>query len=57
MTSFYWADPGLVRAVKRQPGPVMAEETGPLFEGFVPHLLRAHAELPGVVRRILVYAG
>ena len=40
----YWADPGLVRAVKRQLGPVMAEETGPLFEGFVLHLLRAHAE-------------
>jgi predicted AAA+ superfamily ATPase len=40
----YWIDPGLVRAVKRQLGPVTAEETGPLFEGFVLHLLRAHAE-------------
>ena len=40
----YWTDPGLVRAVKRQLGPTTAEETGPLFEGFVLHLLRAHAE-------------
>jgi predicted AAA+ superfamily ATPase len=38
----YWIDPGLVRAVKRQLGPVTAEERGPLFEGFVLHLLRAH---------------
>jgi predicted AAA+ superfamily ATPase len=40
----FWADPGLVRAVKRQRGPVSAEEKGPLLEGFVLHLLRAHAE-------------
>ena len=40
----YWVDPGLVRAVKRQRGPVSAEEKGPLFEGFVLHLLRAHGE-------------
>ncbi|MCC6472750.1 MAG: ATP-binding protein [Burkholderiales bacterium] len=40
----YWVDPGLVRAVKRQSGPVTAEEIGPLYEGFVLHLLRAHAE-------------
>jgi len=40
----YWADPGLVRAVKRQLGPVTAEEKGPLLEGFVLHLLRAHGE-------------
>jgi len=40
----YWTDAGLVRAVRRQLGPVTAEEKGPLFEGFVLHLLRAHAE-------------
>ncbi len=40
----YWTDPGLVRAVKRQLGPLTEEETGPLFEGLVLHLLRAHAE-------------
>lgn len=40
----YWADPGLVRAVKRQLGPVAAEERGPLLEGWVLGNLRAHNE-------------
>jgi predicted AAA+ superfamily ATPase len=40
----YWVDAGIVRAVKRQLGPVAAEERGPLFEGMVLHILRAHAE-------------
>ena len=40
----YWVDPGLVRAVKRQLGPVSAEERGALFEGWLLGLLRAHAE-------------
>jgi predicted AAA+ superfamily ATPase len=38
----YWVDPGLVRAAKRQLGPVAAEERGPLFEGLVLTILRAH---------------
>ena len=40
----YWADPGVVRAVKRQLGPVAAEERGPLVEGWAPSVLRAHNE-------------
>ena len=40
----YWADPGLMRAVKRQLGPVAAEERGALLEGWVLALLRAHNE-------------
>jgi predicted AAA+ superfamily ATPase len=40
----YWVDPGLVRAAKRQLGPVAVEETGSLLEGLVLHLLRAHGE-------------
>lgn len=40
----YWVDPGLVRAVKRQFGPVTHEERGPLLEGWVLTLLRAYAE-------------
>ena len=40
----YWADPGLVRAVKRHFGPVAAEERGALLEGWVLGLLRAHNE-------------
>lgn len=40
----YWVDPGLVRAAKRQLGPVAAEERGALLEGWVFGLLRAHNE-------------
>ena len=40
----YWVDPGLVRAVKRQLGPLAAEERGALFEGWVFTLLRTYAE-------------
>lgn len=38
----YWVDPGLVRAAKRQLGAVGAEERGPLLEGWVLTVLRAH---------------
>ena len=38
----YWIDPGLVRAVKRQLGPVSLEERGPLLEGWIHTLLRAY---------------
>jgi predicted AAA+ superfamily ATPase len=40
----FWVDPGLVRAEKRQLGPVTAEERGALFEGWVLTVLRAHNE-------------
>lgn len=40
----YLADPGLVRALKRQSGPVTAEERGALLEGWVLGQLRAHNE-------------
>jgi len=38
----YWVDSGLARAAKRQLGPVTAEERGPLLEGLVLTMLRAH---------------
>lgn len=38
----YWVDPGIVRAAKRQLGPVGAEERGPLLEGWILTVLRAH---------------
>src|SRR2546428_13810130 len=40
----YWVDSGIERAATRDLGPVGAEERGPLFEGFVLTLLRAHPE-------------
>jgi predicted AAA+ superfamily ATPase len=38
----FWVDPGLVRAAKHQLGELGFEERGPLFEGIVLTLLRAH---------------
>jgi predicted AAA+ superfamily ATPase len=38
----FWVDAGLVRAAKRQLGPVSAEERGALFEGWALTVLRAH---------------
>jgi predicted AAA+ superfamily ATPase len=40
----YWVDPGLVRAVKKQRGPLAVEERGPLVEGWVFTVLSAYAE-------------
>lgn len=40
----YWADPGLVRGLKRQFGPLTAEERGALFEGWVANLLAAYRD-------------
>ena len=40
----YLFDPGVVRALKRQRGPVAAEERGALLEGFVFMLLRFYRE-------------
>jgi predicted AAA+ superfamily ATPase len=44
LPKLYWVDPGLVRAAKRHLGPVAPEEVGPLFEGYVLTVLRAHHE-------------
>ncbi|MCY4524380.1 MAG: AAA family ATPase [Halobacteriovoraceae bacterium] len=35
----YFVDPGIVRAIKKQYGPVAMEEKGPLFEGLIHTLL------------------
>jgi predicted AAA+ superfamily ATPase len=40
----FWVDPGVVRAAKRQLGPVGAEERGALLEGWILSVLRAHNE-------------
>jgi uncharacterized protein len=44
----YWIDPGIVRTLKRQLGPVTVEERGALFEGFVAMLLRAWNDYRGL---------
>ena len=38
----YWVDPGVARAARRRFGPVVEEERGALFEGWVASLLRAY---------------
>lgn len=40
----YWVDPGIVRAAKRDLGPVSVDERGPLFEGWLLTVMRAHNE-------------
>jgi uncharacterized protein len=52
----YWVDPGLLRAAKRQLGPLALEERGPLFEGLVLHLLRAHGEEQELYDEIFYWA-
>ncbi len=52
----YWVDPGIVRAAKRQLGPVTAEEKGPLLEGYVLTLLRAHNEVDDVYEDIAYWS-
>lgn len=52
----FWVDPGLVRAAKRQLGPLTAEERGPLFEGWVLAVIRAHNEVEGVFEDIAYWA-
>jgi len=48
----YWMDPGLVRAVKGQLGPVTLEEQGALFEGWMATLLRAYQAYRGLYDEI-----
>ena len=52
----YWVDPGVVRAIKRQRGPVAAEEAGPLFEGLVAMMLRAYGEHRGAFEEMRYWA-
>ena len=52
----YWVDPGLVRAVKRQLGPVTTEERGLLLEGWVLGVLRAYAQERELYEEIAYWA-
>lgn len=52
----YWVDAGLIRAAKRQLGPVAAEERGPLLEGWILTVLRAHNEQATLFEEISCWA-
>lgn len=41
----FWVDPGIVRAIKKQYGPIALEEKGALFEGWVLTILRTYQEI------------
>jgi predicted AAA+ superfamily ATPase len=56
LPKLYWVDPGLVRAVKKQTGPIAIEEQGPLLEGWVLGLLRAYAEERDLFDEIFYWA-
>jgi predicted AAA+ superfamily ATPase len=52
----YWVDPGLVRAAKRQHGPVGAQERGISLEGWILTVLRAHNEQSSIFEEVSYWA-
>lgn len=52
----YWVDPGIVRAARRQLGPLHMEERGPLLEGWILTLLRMYNERARVFDDISYWA-
>jgi hypothetical protein len=52
----YWADPGIVRAMKRQLGEPVAEERWALLEGWVHGLLRARHAYEGLYDELAYWA-
>ena len=52
----YWADPGIVRAMKRQLAEPVAEERGALLEGWVHGLLRARQAYDGLYDELAYWA-
>lgn len=53
---FYFFDPGVVRALKRQNGTISPEERSPLFEGFIYMLLRFYQERANLCDDICYWA-
>jgi len=52
----YWVDAGIVRAAKRQLGALTAEERGPLLDGWILTVLRAHNQRSAVFDEIAYWA-
>lgn len=53
---WYWADPGLARAMKGARGSLIPEERGPLFEGWVAQTLRAYRDYRGTFEDMFSWA-
>jgi predicted AAA+ superfamily ATPase len=56
LPKWYWCDPGIVRAMKRATGEVLAEERGALFEGLVAQTLRAYKDYLGICDEICYWS-
>jgi predicted AAA+ superfamily ATPase len=56
LPKWYWCDPGIVRAMKRASGKVLAEEKGALFEGLVAQTLRAYRDYRGICDEIYYWS-
>ncbi|GMQ80024.1 MAG: ATP-binding protein [Thermodesulfobacteriota bacterium] len=56
LPKWYWCDPGIVRAMKRAKGELVAEEKGALFEGMVAQLLRAYKDYRGICDEMYYWA-
>jgi predicted AAA+ superfamily ATPase len=56
LPKWYWCDPGIVRAMKRATGEVLAEERGALFEGLVAQTLRAYKDYRGICDEICYWS-
>jgi len=52
LPKWYWADPGIVRAMRRASGPPSAEERGALLEGLVAQTIRAYRDYRDVCDEI-----
>jgi predicted AAA+ superfamily ATPase len=48
---WHWVDAGIVRALKKQFGPITQEERGTLFEGWIAGLLRSYQDARGLFDR------
>jgi predicted AAA+ superfamily ATPase len=53
---WYWCDPGVVRAMKGQTGPLAVEERGALFEGLVAQSIRAAMDYHRAADRVHYWA-
>jgi len=55
-SKFYFIDPGITRALKKNFGPVSVEEKGFLFEGLIAQLLRAYKDYHNICEEIYYWS-
>ena len=55
-SKFYFIDPGLVRTLKKNKGPILVEEKGSLFEGLVAQILRAYGDYRSLYKTMFYWS-